>query len=512
MKNSFVRALRGIFHLDYEMTQAYLRYAAGLAGLGYLSYHFIEASMGYRECWPLRIACVLIPVPILFFPRQGKMHWARILYWEFTGCFLLPFAQTYLALLNKPDAYWANSLLLSGLFLGLLTKPLWFIPQLAIGTMAAYGLHTVLRGAPDSETLKTLLGLQANACLAGVLALAIQTGIQAFHRRGRALAEANVRAEEAKKNEEEIRAANAELRRRETVITRFLRPSLFEELANGKDPTEFEPVEKDLGILFCDIRDFTHLTEILGPRGKQTFLNQYFSMMTHSIVGNGGEVDKIMGDCVMGLFPDGRTAALAAVDMRLSLQDFNRKMFLEEKPKIRNGIGIAKGRVMMGNFGSYEKLDRTVIGEAVNIASRLESKTKMYNLEVVVTEDVIKDLDPAETHWRWIDVVQVKGSSRHLRIYEVYSHQPAEVRKYKDGSREMMEKALTIYFQKGFGDAIRIFNALLKEVPPHRHSPDDLMDPILNYYIDRCNAWVNDESGSLERLEKWQGVHIFHEK
>jgi class 3 adenylate cyclase len=104
----------------------------------------------------------------------------------------------------------------------------------------------------------------------------------------------------------------------------------------------------------------------------------------------------------------------AAVEMRLRLQDFNREMFAQGKPKIRNGIGIAKGEVMPGNFGSFEKLDRTVIGEAVNIASRLGAKTKMYNLEVVVTEDIIRDLDAEMSHHRWIDLVQVKGSSRIL--------------------------------------------------------------------------------------------------
>lgn len=219
-------------------------------------------------------------------------------------------------------------------------------------------------------------------------------------------------------------------------------------------------------------------------------------MMTHPIVQNGGEVDKIMGDYVMGLFPDGDCAVRAAVDMRLQLQEFNQKQFVLGQPKVRNGIGIAKGEVMLGNFGSYEKLDRTVIGEAVNIAARLESKTKMYNLEVVVTEDVICDLKQGSTHYRWIDVVQVMGSSRHLKIYEVYGHQPEEVRKYKDETRVLLEKALTIYFRKGFRDAQRLFRAMREQVPPHRHLPNDLMDNILRYYISHCDAWINDPSGS----------------
>jgi adenylate cyclase len=198
--------------------------------------------------------------------------------------------------------------------------------------------------------------------------------------------------------------------------------------------------------------------------------------------------------------------------MRLELQRFNQGMYHAGSPMIRNGIGIAKGEVMQGNFGSFEKLDRTVIGEAVNIAARLEAKTKMYNLEVIVTEDVIRDLPPGSQHYRWIDVVQVKGSTRHLKLYEVYGHQPPEVRRFKDETRDLLEKALTIYFQKGFKDASRLFRAMLEQVPPHRLIPNDLMDNLLRYYIAHCDAWINDRDGTWERIEKWDGVHIFHEK
>ena len=86
--------------------------------------------------------------------------------------------------------------------------------------------------------------------------------------------------------------------------------------------------------MFCDIRDFTRLTEVLTPYERQAFLNQYFTMMTHPIVKNGGDVDKIMGDCVMGIFPDGAAAVQAAIDMRLELQRFNEGMYRAGSPKI----------------------------------------------------------------------------------------------------------------------------------------------------------------------------------
>jgi hypothetical protein len=127
-------------------------------------------------------------------------------------------------------------------------------------------------------------------------------------------------------------------------------------------------------------------------------------------------------------------------------------------------------------------------------------------------EDVIRDLPPGAEHYRWIDVVQVKGSTRHLKLYEIYGHQPAEVRAFKDETRDLLEKALTIYFQKGFKDAARLFRAMLERVPPHRLAPNDRMDNILPYYIAHCDAWMKDRDGTWEAIEKWEGVHVFYEK
>jgi class 3 adenylate cyclase len=504
--------LKEFLRVDYALVRDYMGFTSLIGSLAYIAFHFFEASLGYRDAWWLRAVCVLLPLPIVFFPRQGALGWRRLFHWELALFVLLPFSQTYLYFLNAPDAYWTGSLMLAGLAIGLLTRPLWLVPQLALGALAGLALYALFHGLPDPERLRIFTGMQFNVGLMGLLALAIQSGLQVFHRRGLALAAAQAQTLEARKREAEITAAYEELRRREMVITRFVRPSLFEELSRGRDPTEFEPVEKDLAILFCDIRDFTALTEVLGAKDKQSFLNEYFAMMTRPIVRNGGEVDKIMGDCVMGIFPDGRSAVLAAVHMRLQLQEFNRRMFAEGKPRIRNGIGIAKGPVLLGNFGSHEKLDRTVIGEAVNIAARLESKTKLYDVEVVVTEDVTRDLASEDAHFRWIDVVQVKGSSRRIRVYEVYTHQPAEVRRYKDATRDLLEKALTIYFRKGFRDALRLFQAMLAEVPPHRLVPGGLMDNILRYYIEHCQAWANGDPETWNLIQKWEGVHVFHDK
>lgn len=505
-------ALKTVFNLDYSLTRSIMPVYGILSFLAYIAFYFSERSMGYRDWLPLRALCLILALGLFFWTRKVSRPPGLLIYWEIVIFIMLPLTQSFLYLINPPDPYWDSSNIFWALFLGIATKAYWLPMHLAAGQYAGYFLSMAVYGTSPEEKWRLLSSQQVTIVFTAMAGLGIKIALEIFHRRGLALAGATARAEEAESRETEIKSAYAELKRREEVIKRFVRPSIFEELQSGANPIDFKPETRDLAVMFCDIRDFTRLTETLSAEDKQSYLNRYFSLMTGPIIANGGEVDKIIGDCVMALFPDGRKAVRAATEMRTQLQDFNRDMFAQGKMKIRNGIGIAKGKVMVGNFGSFEKLDRTVIGETVNIASRLESKTKMYNLEVVVTEDIIRDLDGDLPHHRWIDMVQVKGSSRRLRIYEVYGHQPHEVRVYKDATRDLLEKALTIYFRKGFHDAARLFRAMLEQVPPHRHLPEELMDSILPYYVAHCHAWINDTKGAWQAVERWEGVHVFYEK
>jgi len=490
--------------LDYSLTQKMVPTLGWIGAVSFPVFHFAEKSMGYWTSGIFRFLIAALFIPLIFHSKDRLPKRIEIIYLELLILLCQPLHSTYFFLRNGQNQYWYSSLIFSGLILGLFSKtvfmPLNFLAGMAIGT----GVY-VLQFRPPLSQLTGSLDAQAIAFMTAIVGAAIKTSLDLFYRK-------SVNARVAEEKAKSLELQNEELRKREELIRLYIRPSLVEEIRLGKDPSSFEPVLRDLAIMFCDIRDFTKLTETLNPYERQIFLNQYFSMMTRPIVAAGGEVDKIMGDCVMSVFPDGATAVNAAIAMRLELQKFNRDMFSTGSPIIRNGIGIAKGEVMMGNFGSYEKLDRTVIGEAVNIASRLESKTKMYNLEVVVTEDVIKDLKSGTPHYRWIDNVQVKGSTRHNKLFEVYGHQPEEVRQFKDETRELFEKALTIYFQKGFKDASRLFRAMLEKVPPHRLMPNEMMDSILLYYIAHCDAWINNPNGTWEEIQRWDGVHVFTEK
>jgi class 3 adenylate cyclase len=500
------------FNRDYAFFQKVIPILGVFGVSGHLVFYCIlKYAFGYWESLPLRAGVAAAFGLFIFYPKEKALSLPQKTYFEGVLALSLPALFTAFFLENGGNVYWFSSLVFAGLLHGLLSKPYLYVWAFPLASGIATFL--VLGGQPHTHPL-FLVSLQAQlvSYFLGLVTTGIKMALELSHEKIMAARVSLAKAESELLRAEETQRAYEKLKLREELIRVYVRPSLVDEINSGQDPSKSPPVLRNLSIMFCDIRDFTRLTEVLTPYERQTFLNKYFTMMTHPIVKNGGEVDKIMGDCVMGVFPDGASAVRAAIGMRLELQGFNESMYRAGSPKIRNGIGIAKGEVMQANFGSFEKLDRTVIGEAVNIAARLEAKTKMYNLEVVVTEDVIRDLPPEAGHYRWIDMVQVKGSTRHLKLYEIYGHQPAEVRDFKDQTRDLLEKALTIYFQKGFQDAARLFQAMLEKVPPHRLIPDDLMDNILRYYIAHCDAWMKDSNGAWEAIEKWEGVHVFYEK
>jgi class 3 adenylate cyclase len=413
--------------------------------------------------------------------------------------------------MNDGNLYWWSSMVFSGLLYGLVTKP-FLVPiiyPVAVG-VASYVFYLFHPSA--TAILAESLKVQVVGLFGAVVACFLRIGMEISHQK---IVQANValtKAEEEKQRARALEKAYDELKKREELIRVFVRPSIVKEIHDGNDPTEFQPTILNMAVMFCDIRNFTHLTEVLSPHDKLALLNQYFSLINTPIAASGGEVDKIMGDCVMRIFDDGHAAVKAAIDRRLQLQSFNKKLFSQGQHPVRNGVGIARGDVIKANFGSAEKLDRTVIGEAANIACRLESLTKMYNIEVVVTEDVVKGIPPTAIPYRWIDIVQVKGSSRKLKIFEVYGHQPPEVRKLKDETKDLFEEALTLYFQKEFKEAHRLLQALQAQSPHHRFYPGQPMDTLLTYHIARCEGWLNDANDMGERIEKWNGVHIFKDK
>lgn len=215
------------------------------------------------------------------------------------------------------------------------------------------------------------------------------------------------------------------MRKEETLRKTFqlyVPPRDIEKILNNFDANEEllnlgELEEKT--ILFCDIRNFTDLSEKLNPNQTVNFLNSYFKTFNRIIIENGGIIDKLIGDCIMARFDIGKEydAIKCSLEMVHALVPYNRARRKLASGQVNHGIGIATGKVVVGNIGSINKMDYTVIGDTVNTASRLESLTKFYQVSILVTERVQAKLQD-KVWFREIDTIQIKGKRKITKIFE----------------------------------------------------------------------------------------------
>lgn len=190
-------------------------------------------------------------------------------------------------------------------------------------------------------------------------------------------------------------------------------------------------LKRNMTILFCDIRGYTSMSEVMTPLETFAFLNDYLACMGKAIDEAGGFIDKYIGDAIMALFDDEATdgAVKAAILMQQALSKFNYERTASQRqgrtqnslPKIAVGIGIHRGEVVMGTVGYACRIDSTVVGDAVNMASRVEGLTKQYKCGILVTESVVSSLQyPKSFALRLVDnAVKVKGKDEAIAIYEL---------------------------------------------------------------------------------------------
>jgi class 3 adenylate cyclase len=180
---------------------------------------------------------------------------------------------------------------------------------------------------------------------------------------------------------------------------------------------------RTMTILFCDIRGYSSMAEQMTPQQTFSFLNDFLECMGLPIEESGGFIDKYIGDAIMALFDDEGTdsAVRAAILMQQTLSRFNEARMQKGLPAIAIGIGIHRGEVVMGTVGFTSRIDSTVVGDAVNLASRVEGLTKQYNCNILVTESVVKSLYHPESFCLGLvdKSVKVKGKDEAIAIYEV---------------------------------------------------------------------------------------------
>jgi class 3 adenylate cyclase/HAMP domain-containing protein len=334
------------------------------------------------------------------------------------------------------------------LFSGYLTRPLRLVVQAMRGVMGSTDLSQRVKLLYRDETGElahtfNLMTGELEQAYGQIKSYALETAI-------------------ARKREQKVRNIFQKYVPKE-VIDRFFQDP--EHMLKGEN--------RDLAILFSDIRDFTTITERIKPDELVESLNVYFAGMVDVIVSRRGIVDKYIGDCIMAFFgapvhhrDDAWQSVQAGFEMLDSLARFNERQRAKGKPTFRIGIGISFGEVTLGNIGSEKKMDYTVIGEQVNLASRMEGLTKLYKEPLVFTDSVRKALAD-QLPCRPLGRIAVKGSAKGVDVWTARrALAPAERKAW-----DLHAQGVTLYFAREFGKAVAFFSetqALLPGDEPSR--------------------------------------------
>lgn len=260
--------------------------------------------------------------------------------------------------------------------------------------------------------------------------------------------------------------------------------------------------EEELTILFCDIRDFTAITESQNPQETFEWLNAFFNKMSVCITSNYGFIDKYLGDAIMAVFDrpqfQSQDALNAALMMKKSLQEFNHyPSFQNRQHPIKVGIGIHTGKGMIGTLGSEERMDSTVIGDVVNTASRLEGLTKVYGCTIIVSQSTLEHLNKTSTwvdtvsdslvtqypvnrdlfYWRWIDSVIPRGKQNAIEIYELLGTLSSTFSASEVLILSQFDQGIQAWKNQDYEEALGYFQTVLQ------HNPNDTITAL---YIQRC--------------------------
>ncbi len=281
-----------------------------------------------------------------------------------------------------------------------------------------------------------------------------------------------------------------------STMARYMDPNLANQLLSGGQDV-LGGLQSDATVLFSDVRGFTTLSEELGPQGIVQLLNEYFTVMVDCLTNEGGMLDKFIGDAIMAVFglplphgDDEDRAVRCGITMLSELAHFNNARKELGKRPVEIGIGINTDSVVSGNIGSPKRMDYTVIGDGVNLAARLESASKQYKAQLLISEFTRKKLK-GTYRMREADRVIVKGKTQPVGIYEVLDfHTEASFPNMRDVLGHFQD-GLALYREGSWTKAISAFNGGLKANPK---------DGLSKIYIERCEFFM------AEPPQDWDGV------
>jgi len=300
-------------------------------------------------------------------------------------------------------------------------------------------------------------------------------------------------------------AISIEISRSYDAFERFVPKNFIELLGKNKiyNIALGDSIEIDITTLFCDLRNFTTISENITAKETFILLNKFLAFVAPIIKKNGGFIDKYVGDAIMALFPTHHAdnAIISAIEIQTALSQLNKELINEKliETPLQAGVGINTGTCIMGVLGSEERYDTTVISDTVNTASRIEALNKKYQTEILITNDTldkIKALDNFEIFQ--VDKVIVKGKSKITTIYEVISNKEQEkLSRKKQFYVDFHEIVNDYYYKKKFNEAVDKFHELKETYPD---------EAIIDQYIKHCHEFMkgynDDWEGEVKIISK----------
>lgn len=261
-------------------------------------------------------------------------------------------------------------------------------------------------------------------------------------------------------------------------------------------------------LLFTDVANFTTLSENYPPDKLVIHLSEYFEEITQIIMQHNGIIDKYIGDAVMAFWGAPTSdklqafhACKAALTFKKRLHDLNRKWHFEGKPELPTRIGIHTGEVIVGNVGSSDRMNYTALGDTVNLASRLEGVNKFYGTEVIISQDLYREVED-KVLVRPLDIVAVKGRNKGVQIYELLALTKDDPSLLPtDLQTELsvkFSKAYNLYLAQHWDQAIEIFSSIAQQFGA---------DQPTKMYLDRCKELKENPPG-----KEWDGIIHLHSK
>jgi class 3 adenylate cyclase len=259
-----------------------------------------------------------------------------------------------------------------------------------------------------------------------------------------------------------------------------------------------ESVSMEMTVLFSDIRNFTSLAEKLSPQAVIELLNYLYSELAVPIRASGGFIDSYSGDGIMALFAvPAKQAITAAIGMSSTLSAYNQRN--QGQPKIRIGLGINTGPLVLGTMGADDRMQCSVLGDNVNLASRIEQLTRVYEAQCLVSEQTLMAVgDPETFSTRLVDRVAVKGKYMAVKLYEILDAESDERRKTKESTKDLLAEAMESYYARSFATAEKIFREGMKQDP---------MDLVFQLFAERSARYIENAPP-----EEWQGFEKLQKK